>query len=63
MLSLFKSDKMYLRFIKNFFEPQFGYDFSQVLIHTEIQATETAKAVNTSAFTTDCYFLGLGVKI
>ena len=34
-----------------FFESRFGYDFSQVRVHTDSQATETARAVNAQAFT------------
>ena len=37
--------------VRAFFEPRFGYDFSQVCIHTNSQATETARAVNAQAFT------------
>ncbi len=34
-----------------FFEPRFGADFSQVRVHTDSQAAETARAVNARAFT------------
>ncbi len=34
-----------------FFEPRFGTDFSQVRVHTDSQAVETASAVNARAFT------------
>ena len=34
-----------------FFEPRFGTDFSQVRIHADSQAAETASAVNARAFT------------
>ncbi len=34
-----------------FFEPRFGADFSQVRLHTDSQAAETASAVNARAFT------------
>lgn len=34
-----------------FFEPRFGYDFSQVRLHTGPRASETAKALNAQAFT------------
>jgi hypothetical protein len=34
-----------------FFEPRFGRDFSQVRVHTDAQAAETARAVNAQAFT------------
>jgi hypothetical protein len=33
-------------------EPQFGYDFSQVRVHTDSRASESAKSVNALAFTT-----------
>jgi len=33
-------------------EPQFGYDFSQVRVHTDSRAAESAKLVNALAFTT-----------
>lgn len=36
---------------RSFFEPRFGQDFSQVRIHTDGQAAETARAVNARAFT------------
>ncbi len=34
-----------------FFEPRFGADFSQVRVHADRQAAETARAVNARAFT------------
>ena len=34
-----------------FFEPRFGRDFSQVRLHTDTQAAESARAVNSRAFT------------
>ena len=34
-----------------FFEPRFGADFSQVRVHADSQAAETARAVNARAFT------------
>lgn len=34
-----------------FFEPRFGYDFSQVRIHTDARAAETARTLNARAFT------------
>lgn len=36
--------------VRTFFEPRFGRDFSQVRIHTERQAAETAKAINATAY-------------
>jgi hypothetical protein len=37
--------------VRNFFEPRFGNDFSQVSVHTDMNAAETARAVNALAFT------------
>ena len=37
--------------MRNFFEPRYGCDFSQVRIHTDAQATESARTVNARAFT------------
>jgi hypothetical protein len=34
-----------------FFEPRFGYNFSDVRIHTDAQAAESARAVNARAYT------------
>jgi len=34
-----------------FFEPRFGYDFSQVRMHTDTQASESAQAVSALAYT------------
>jgi len=34
-----------------FFEPRFGYDFSQVQVHTDVQAAEATQAVDARAFT------------
>jgi hypothetical protein len=34
-----------------FFEPRFGHDFSQVRIHTDGKAAESARAINALAFT------------
>ena len=36
---------------RNFFESRFGYDFSQVRIHADSRAGETAKAIQAKAFT------------
>ena len=35
-----------------YFEPRFGRDFSQVRVHTDTRAAESARAVNARAFTT-----------
>ena len=37
--------------VRTFFEPRFGYDFSQVRIHTDDRAADAARAVHASAFT------------
>ena len=37
-------------FIRAFFEPRFGYDFSKVRIHADNRAVETAQALNARAF-------------
>jgi hypothetical protein len=34
-----------------FFEPRFGHDFSQVRVHTDARAAESARAVNAVAYT------------
>ena len=38
---------------RSFFEPRFGYDFSQVRVHTTSRAAETARELNARAFTRD----------
>ena len=37
--------------LRNFFEPRFGYDFSNVRVHANGHAAETARAINARAFT------------
>ncbi len=37
--------------VRAFFEPRFGYDFSQVRVHTDARAAESARAVNAQAYT------------
>src|SRR5215210_5565404 len=37
--------------IRAFFEPRFGDDFSQVRVHTDSSAAESARAINARAFT------------
>lgn len=37
--------------LRNFFEPRFGYDFSQVRVHTDARAAETARALDARAYT------------
>lgn len=37
--------------IRAFFEPRFGQDFSQVRMHTDAKAAQSARAVNARAFT------------
>ncbi len=34
-----------------FFEPRFGYDFSEVRLHTDAKAADSARAVNAQAYT------------
>jgi hypothetical protein len=41
---LSKSDRAY-------FEPRFGVDFSQVRLHTDVQAAESARVLNAKAYT------------
>lgn len=36
---------------KNYFEKKFGYDFSQVRVHTDSKSAETATSINAKAFT------------
>ncbi len=36
---------------RNFYESRFGTDFSQVRVHTDSRASETAKSINARAFT------------
>ena len=44
--------------VRNFFEPRFGYDFSQVRVHTGSEAGEMNRDLNAQAFTygRDIYF-------
>ncbi len=37
--------------LRDFFEPRFGHDFSQVRVHTDARANETARALNARAYT------------
>lgn len=37
--------------VRAFFEPRFGYDFSQVQVHTDAHAAKAARALNARAFT------------
>jgi hypothetical protein len=46
---------------RNYFEPRFGANFSQVRVHIGTQSAETAKALNAKAFTTgNNIFFGQG---
>lgn len=36
---------------RNYFEPRFGYDFSQVMVHTSNAAARAARSVNARAYT------------
>jgi outer membrane protein OmpA-like peptidoglycan-associated protein len=40
-----------------YFEPRFGYDFSQVRMHTDAQAAESARALNARAYTTGTHIV------
>lgn len=44
--------------VREFFEPRFGIDFSNVRIHRDIQAAESARSINALAFTSghDVFF-------
>lgn len=37
--------------VRAFFEPRFGYDFSNVRVHTDAKAAQSARAVNALAYT------------
>ena len=37
--------------VRSFMEPRFGYDFSQVRIHTGLRAAESARTANAAAYT------------
>jgi hypothetical protein len=37
--------------VRNFYEPRFGYDFSNVKIHTDTVATKSAQSINALAYT------------
>jgi hypothetical protein len=49
--SLRSSGQPLPQFIRSFFEPRFGYDFSQVRIHTGAQAAESSQALRARAWT------------
>jgi Domain of unknown function (DUF4157) len=51
ILSLKGSGQPLRESARAYFEPRFGRDFSQVRVHTDAQAEETAQAVNARAFT------------
>lgn len=36
---------------RTYFEPRFGHDFGHVRVHTDVQASESARAMNARAFT------------
>jgi len=38
--------------VRNFYEPRFGHDFSNVKIHTDNIATKSAQSINAQAYTT-----------
>ena len=37
--------------VRSFFEPRFSTDFSQVLVHTEAAAQQSAQDINANAYT------------
>lgn len=37
--------------VRSYFEPRFGYDFSQIRVHTNNRANDLAKTINAKAFT------------
>ncbi len=37
--------------VRAFFEPRFGYDFSQVRVHMDVEAAESARVLNAQAYT------------
>src|SRR5688500_18241916 len=37
--------------VRNFYEPRFGYDFSNVKVHTDSRAAESAQSINALAYT------------
>ena len=37
--------------VRNFYEPRFGYDFSNVKVHTDTVAAKSAKSINALAYT------------
>ena len=39
------------RSVRAFFEPRFGYDFSQVRVHTNSKSAESARVLNARSFT------------
>ena len=52
------SGKPLLESVRAFFEPRFGFDFSQIRLHTGTRATNAARELNAQAFTIgqDIYF-------
>jgi hypothetical protein len=39
--------------VRNFYEPRFGYDFSNVKVHTDSVAAKSAQSINALAYTND----------
>jgi hypothetical protein len=39
--------------VREYFEPRFGFDFSQVRVHADAQAAESARSLNARAFAVD----------
>jgi len=38
--------------VRNYYEPRFGYDFSNVRVHTDATASKSAQSINSLAYTT-----------
>ena len=51
--------------VRTCFEPRFGYDFSRVRIHIDVQSAELARALNARAFTVeqDLVFGGRSIRL
>lgn len=46
--------------VRSFFEPRFGYDLSQVQVHTDKKAAKSAQAVNALAYTVEQHHIVFG---
>jgi len=43
--------------VRNFYEPRFGYDFSNVKVHTDAVAAKSAQSINALAYTTGSHIV------